>query len=70
MRYPPLQAPLFWQTCLCFWIGGIAAAVWPQQTLLCFFLLILADKRLWQAAPLAFCALLALAGLLTAQRCV
>lgn len=67
MRYPPLQAPLFWQTCLCFWIGGIAAAVWPHQTLLCFFLLILADKRLWQAAPLAFCALLALAGLLTAQ---
>ena len=67
MRYPPLQAPLFWQTCLCFWIGGIAAAVWPHQTLLCFFLLFLADKRLWQAAPLAFCALLALAGLLTAQ---
>lgn len=67
MRYPPLQAPLFWQTCLCFWIGGIAAAVWPHQTLLCFFLLLLADKRLWQAAPLAFCALLALAGLLTAQ---
>ena len=67
MRYPPLQAPLFWQTCLCFWIGGIAAAVWPHQTLLCFSLLLLADKRLWQAASLAFCALLALAGLLTAQ---
>lgn len=67
MRYPPLQAPLFWQTCLCFWIGGIAAAVWPHQTLLCFFLLILADKRLWHTAPLAFCALLALVGLLTAQ---
>lgn len=67
MRYPPLQAPLFWQTCLCFWIGGIASAVWPHQTLVCFLLLILADKRLWRISRLAFCSLLALAGLLTAQ---
>lgn len=67
MRYPPLQAPLFWQTCLCFWIGGIASAVWPHQTLLCFLLLILADRRLWRITRLVFCSALAVAGLLTAQ---
>ncbi len=67
MRYPPLQAPLFWQTCLCFWIGGITSAVWPHQTLLCLFLLILADRRLWRITRLAFCSMLAVAGLLTAQ---
>ena len=67
MRHPPLQAPLLWQLCLCFWIGGIAASVWPWQSLLCLLLLVLADRRLWKVARLAFCILLALAGLFTAR---
>lgn len=67
MRHPPLQAPLLWQLCLCFWIGGIAAAVWPWQSLLCLALLVLADSRLWKAWRMAFCILLALAGLFTAR---
>lgn len=67
MRHPPLQAPLLWQLCLCFWIGGIAAAVWPWQSLLCLLLLVLADRRLWKAGRIAFCILLALAGLFTAR---
>ena len=67
MRHPPLQAPLLWQLCLCFWIGGIAAAVWPWQSLLCLLLLVLADRRLWKAGRIAFCTLLVLAGLFTAR---
>lgn len=67
MRHPPLQAPLLWQLCLCFWIGGIAAAVWPWQSLLCLLLPVLADRRLWKAGRIAFCILLALAGLFTAR---
>ncbi len=67
MRHPPLQAPLLWQLCLCFWTGGIAAAVWPWQSLLCLALLVLADSRLWKAWRMAFCIFLALAGLFTAR---
>lgn len=46
MRHPPLQPPLFWQTCLLLWCAGILAALWPLEGLGAALLLLLADGRL------------------------
>lgn len=67
MRHPPLQAPLFWQVCLVFWIGGVLSAVWPLPGLCCLALLCWLDTRLHHWPRLLLAVGLALTALLLAQ---